>query len=91
MKVDINSPASMPLAPSSTQAAGKDKVATSAATEDRVTLASNDALVRSLTAEAMETPQIRQDKVEQIRQTINNGSYNLDPQAIADAMIKSGE
>ena len=43
--------------------------------------------VSSLTARAMETPEIRQERVEALRQAISNGSYQLDPQQIADAML----
>jgi flagellar biosynthesis anti-sigma factor FlgM len=91
MKVDVNNLASMLPTALGAQAAEKNNHTTESSTDDRVTLGSRDTQVPSLTAQAMETPEIRQDKVEQIRQAINNGSYNLDPHAIADAMIKSGE
>jgi negative regulator of flagellin synthesis FlgM len=91
MKVDFNSLASMLPTALSAQAAGKNTAATESATDDRVTLGSSDSVVQSLTAQALETPQVRQDKIDQIREAINNGSYSLDPHAIADAMIKSGE
>jgi flagellar biosynthesis anti-sigma factor FlgM len=35
----------------------------------------------------MNTPEIRQDKVASLQQAISNGSYDLNPQAIAGAMI----
>jgi negative regulator of flagellin synthesis FlgM len=91
MKVDVNSLASTLSTALGAQAAEKNKPTAKASTDDRVTLGSRDTRVPSLTAQAMETPEIRQDKVEQIRQAINNGSYSLDPHAIADAMIKNGE
>ena len=91
MKVDNNSLVRMLPPALGAQAAEKNNAATESATGDRVTLGSSDSVVRSLTAQAMETPQIRQDKVDQVRGAINSGSYNLDPHAIADAMIKSGE
>ena len=91
MKVDVNSLVRTLPPALSAQAADKNNAATESTTDDRVTLGSSESAVRSLTAQAMEIPQIRQDKVDQIREAINNGTYNLDPLAIADAMIKSGE
>lgn len=92
MKIDLNSPATEMLSTGwSTQKASKtNESASQAAAGDRVTLASAGATVQSLTAQAMNTPQVRQDKVDSLRQSISSGSYQLDPAQIASA-ISAGE
>jgi flagellar biosynthesis anti-sigma factor FlgM len=35
----------------------------------------------------MSSPEIRQDKVASLQQAVSNGTYQLDPNAIAGAMI----
>lgn len=61
------------------------------ANEDRVTLASTQANVEALTAQAMNSPQVRQDKVDALRQAVSNGSYKVDPHKIAGAILAEGE
>ena len=41
----------------------------------------------NLTARALETPAVRQDRVDALRQAISSGSYEIDPKQIADAML----
>jgi flagellar biosynthesis anti-sigma factor FlgM len=60
--------------PSST--AGK-----SAVSEDRVTLS-------ALATQALGMPEVRQGTVDSLRQSINNGEYQLDPDEIADAILR---
>jgi negative regulator of flagellin synthesis FlgM len=88
MKIDLNVPA-VPLTsvtrPVSSPAANGDS-AVQGASEDRVTLGSSTASVQSLTAKAMSTPAIRQDKVEALQSAIQSGSYKVDPEEIASAM-----
>jgi len=49
--------------------------------------AATAASVGSLTARALETPEVREERVEALRQAINNGTYQMDPGQIADAML----
>jgi negative regulator of flagellin synthesis FlgM len=61
-------------------------------TEDRTTFSnSGKTTVQSLTSQALQTPEIRQDKVTALKESIKNGSYNLDPSKIASAMIADNE
>ena len=48
--------------------------------EDTVTIS-------TLTAKALQMPEVRQDKVDSLRQSVSSGQYQLDPYAIADAMV----
>lgn len=45
------------------------------------------ARLTTLTAMAMQTPEIRQDVVEGLRWQVANGQYPLDQKSIADAML----
>jgi flagellar biosynthesis anti-sigma factor FlgM len=54
---------------------------------DRTTLTSGSSSVSSLVSEAMNSPEVRQNKVESLQQQISNGTYQLDPDKIAGAMI----
>lgn len=48
--------------------------------EDTVTIS-------ALTAKALQTPEVRQEKVDSLRQSVASGQYQLDPNAIAEAMV----
>jgi len=55
--------------------------------EDRTTFTSDSSSVSSLAAKAMNTPEIRENLVASLRQSISSGQYKLDPSAIASSMI----
>jgi flagellar biosynthesis anti-sigma factor FlgM len=44
--------------------------------------------VGGLTSLAMQTPEIRQDRGSALRDAVRNGSYEIDPGKIADAMLQ---
>jgi negative regulator of flagellin synthesis FlgM len=54
---------------------------------DRTTLTSGSGSVSALVSEAMSSPDVRQDKVQSLQQSISSGQYKLDPDQIAGAMI----
>jgi flagellar biosynthesis anti-sigma factor FlgM len=55
--------------------------------EDRATLSSDTASVGSLVSTAMNSPEVRQDKVDSLKQAVNNGQYDLNPAKIAASII----
>lgn len=55
--------------------------------EDRTTLSSADQSLSALVSSAMNSPEIRQDKVDAFTQAINTGKYTIDPEQIASSMI----
>ena len=57
------------------------------ASVDRTTFTTDSTSVGSLVGKAMNSPEIRQDLVNQLRQAVNGGQYQLDPGAIASSMI----
>jgi flagellar biosynthesis anti-sigma factor FlgM len=92
MKVELNRPAldsvtSSPVTPA--EVSGNH--ATHAPEEDKATLSTDKASVEALATQALSSPEIRQDKVEALRQAIKGGQYKLDPAGIADAMIRESQ
>jgi negative regulator of flagellin synthesis FlgM len=90
MRIDLYSSAAGQLghdANPSQVKAGNAAPVQSGAAEDRTTLTSGSASVESLVSAAMNTPEIRQDKIAALQQAISNGSYKLDPQQIAASML----
>ncbi len=55
--------------------------------DDRTTLTSDTASVSSLVSTALNTPEVRQDTVDSLRQAIGNGQYPVDPASVAAAMV----
>jgi flagellar biosynthesis anti-sigma factor FlgM len=88
MRIGLNSPdlpgASNETAATSATAAGKPRAASSDAgdsfPEDTVTIS-------SLALRALQTPDLRHDQVSSLQQSVADGHYQLDPSAIAEAML----
>lgn len=59
-------------------------------TKDRTTLSSDKNQIRALTAQALSSPEVRQDKVAALRQAVQSGKYDVSPAKIADSMLDSG-
>ena len=43
----------------------------------------------SLVEQVLKAPETRQDKVDSLRQAVQNGQYSLDPHQIAEAILKN--
>jgi negative regulator of flagellin synthesis FlgM len=55
--------------------------------EDRATLTSDSTSLSSLVSTALGSPEIRQDKVDSLRQAVSSGTYDLDPAKTAASML----
>lgn len=95
MKIDLNSPTPDAIvtprgdtngAPSTTSAS-TNQVQNN--TEDKTTLAFDRTNITSLVSQVMASPEVRQDKVEALRQAISNGQYKVEPDKVADAMLQA--
>lgn len=88
MKIDVNSPAvnmvsvNSPTNKVSSGSAASVKVST----EDRTTFHSDSLSVQSLTSQAMQSSEVRQDKVDALSQAVKSGSYNADASKTASAI-----
>jgi flagellar biosynthesis anti-sigma factor FlgM len=89
MKIDANGPIAAQLQTERSPTQKPDGIATTnlAAAADRTTLNSAGTSVQLLTKQVLESPEIRQDKVDATRQSIGSGAYKVDPAKIADAMV----
>jgi flagellar biosynthesis anti-sigma factor FlgM len=91
MKIEANSPAVSQLTanrgPRQVSTGGQSDI--QGATEDRTTFHSDPTSVQSLTSQALNSPEIRQNKVDALRQSVGNGEYQIDPTKIAEAFIAS--
>ena len=56
--------------------------------EDAATFSGNQTSVASLVAKALDSGALRAEKIETLRQAVQNGTYPVDPNEIADAMIR---
>jgi|HubBroStandDraft_1064217.scaffolds.fasta_scaffold713162_1 flagellar biosynthesis anti-sigma factor FlgM len=90
MRIDGYNPAANDVSSEASLAqAGAQSVNQSAGTseQDRATLSSDSASASSLVGIALNSPEVRQGKVDSLTQSIQNGEYDLDPAKIASAMI----
>lgn len=90
MRIDLNHAAASQLASelNSQQVNAQQPAASSSAgSEDRTTLSSTDQSVSTLVSTAMSTPEVRQDKVDALKEAVSSGQYKLDPHAIAGSML----
>jgi negative regulator of flagellin synthesis FlgM len=54
---------------------------------DRATLTSDSTSVGSLTTAALKSPEVRQDKVDNLRTAVDSGQYKVDPGKIAASIL----
>ncbi|MBZ5649471.1 MAG: flagellar biosynthesis anti-sigma factor FlgM [Acidobacteriia bacterium] len=59
--------------------------------EDKASLSTDALSISSLEAQAMATPPVRQDKVEALRQSIQNGDYRVEADKIAHAILEHNQ
>jgi negative regulator of flagellin synthesis FlgM len=90
MRIDLfNSSATELSSDQTSQKASTENAAKSSIsqTEDRATLTSGSASIESLVSTALNSPEVRQDKVDSLKQAVNSGQYNLNPDNIAASII----
>ena len=94
MRIDLN-PSAMPELDRSSSATSGPKTQDmtnrpAASAEDVTQLSTGSAAVQTLRAQLDQVPEVRQQKVDSLRQAIAQGSYQLYPQQIATAMLADG-
>ena len=89
MRIDLNQAASQIANESNPKPVDAENVAASdlANSGDRTTLTSTQQSLNALVSTAMSSPEVRQDRVDSLKQAINDGTYELDPEQIAASMI----
>ena len=91
MRIDLNHITLQDLArkEKSRKAGLKDPSASNV--EDKTSLSADTKGIASLQAQALATPAIRQDKVDALRQAIQQGDYRLEPDQIAHAILSQNQ
>jgi len=90
MRIDLTNTAASQIAsePNPKQVSGPSVPASdNAGAEDRTTLTSTQQSVSALVSKAMSSPEIRQEKIDSLKQAVESGNYKLDPEKIAASMI----
>jgi flagellar biosynthesis anti-sigma factor FlgM len=54
---------------------------------DKIALSQDKVTLSALATQALGQPEVRQDLVDSLRQSVSSGQYNLDPNEIADAIL----
>lgn len=60
-----------------------------ASANDEAQLSNSQSRMNKLTLQAMQLPEVRSSRIETLRQAIQNGEYQPQPEQIADAMISN--
>jgi negative regulator of flagellin synthesis FlgM len=89
MRIDLNQAASQIASETSPKPVDAENAAAPdlASSGDRTTLVSARQSLSSLVSTAMSSPEVRQDRVDSLKQSINDGTYELNPEKIAASMI----
>jgi len=62
-----------------------------ASPQDKATFSSDSLDVPSLEAQVLGMPEVRQDKVDTLRGTVQNGQYTIEPDKIAQAILEQNK
>jgi len=91
MKIDLSAAtmSQLPAERSATQVSNTVATVSQSTTADRTTFNSDSMSVHSLASQALQTPEVRQGKVDEIRASISSGQYKIDPGKIASAILSS--
>jgi flagellar biosynthesis anti-sigma factor FlgM len=91
MKIDVQSPSvsQLPVDHSTKKLSNNGPAGIQSATEDRTTFQSDSAAVKDLTSQALNSPEVRQDQVNALRQSVNSGEYSVNATKIAAAIIEA--
>jgi negative regulator of flagellin synthesis FlgM len=87
MRIDLNNISLPGLEREDKTRKAGSKAPSAPSVEDKTSLSVDTLSISSLEAQAMTSPQIRQDKVDALRQSIQNGDYRVEPEKIARAIL----
>ena len=86
MRIDLNFPHPRGTETEKSKSSANAQASRSQTT-DKAGVGEDSVTLSSLASKALESPDVREDKVNSLRQAIESGTYSVDPQQIADAMI----
>jgi len=90
MRIDLNSGMQPARETSDTRlqnTAANSSASTHPLGEDAAQLSGGHAQVQALAAQVLQAPEIRQERVQALRQAIHSGQYRPDPEKVASRMV----
>ena len=95
MRIDLTTPSMQPMERSqesrdTTQAGQSQTGAIAGNNNDTAELSTSSDAVAALRAQLDSVPDVRQQRVDSLRQVIQSGQFAVSPQRIADAMLATG-
>lgn len=87
MRIGSNIPDLQGVSTDRTESSSSANKARAASTEESESFPEDTVSISTLTARALQSPEVRQDKVDSLRQSVSSGEYQVDPSAIAAAMV----
>jgi len=88
MRIGLNTPVPEGVSSERTSDSAVSTNAKSAASAQNAdAFASDTVSLSALASKALQSPEIRQDKVDSLRQQIESGQYQVDAKSIADAIL----
>lgn len=88
MKIDLNSTSPDPIVTPKGNNSATSTSPVQGAGEDKATLSFDRASVGALASQAMASAEVRQDKVEALRQALSNGQYKVETDKVAEAVLQ---
>jgi len=86
MRIGLNRPEPEPISPGPSATASSK--ATRPESSENGELPEDTVTVGNLSTRALQTPEVRQQEVERLQQSVLTGQYKIDTRAIAEAMLK---
>jgi len=87
MRINGQTPLSNEIVAGRSGKSGKAESQPAAAPQDQTSFSSDVMSISALQAKALQTPEIRQDRVASLKAAIANGQYAIEPDTIAEAML----
>lgn len=69
------------------QSSGVDAAGQNSLGQDQAQLSGAGAQISALTAQALQLPDVRQERVQSLREAVQSGSYAPDPRTVAGAIL----
>jgi len=87
MRIGLNLPDPQGVSTEQTSTSSAAVRQTSKVPQDADTFSSDTVTLSALASRALQMPEVRQEQVDSLRQSIASGQYTVDPQSIASAML----
>jgi flagellar biosynthesis anti-sigma factor FlgM len=88
MRIDLNSSVPQRVAPEKSVKSPAASSSADSAQEPESAYSQDTVRLTGLASQAMSLPEVRQDMVARLRQSVQSGQYSVDPQKVAEAMLQ---